>query len=181
MRFILKTSPMLSKCVDKGFIKAAIRAIDHEDINRIEMTIAENIIARFEQIRSTVHQSRRNYQHQHNQRTKQRILTFERRHQEEAAREMARRLLECHRGGGTGPSIHRKASCPLMQPLSKRGPTAGTPMNRHHPPTGLFVRDCNEQSNEDVVLSFRLSTTTTRSTILPRRRPNTVPTAPPSR
>ena len=66
MRFILKTSPMLSKCVDKNFIKAAIRRIDCEDINKIELEIAENIISRFDTIRSTVQQSRRNYQNKHN-------------------------------------------------------------------------------------------------------------------
>ena len=29
MRFILKTSPLLSKCVDKQFIKTAIKNIDY--------------------------------------------------------------------------------------------------------------------------------------------------------
>ncbi len=47
MRFILKTSPMLSKCVDKKFIKSAIKSIRYEDINRLELKIAEDIIARF--------------------------------------------------------------------------------------------------------------------------------------
>lgn len=54
MRFILKTSPMLSKCVDKQFIRNAIKNIDYEDINRLELKIAENIIGRFEQIRKAV-------------------------------------------------------------------------------------------------------------------------------
>ena len=54
MRFILKTSPMLSKCVDKNFIRNAIKNIDYEDINKLELKIAENIISRFDQIRRAV-------------------------------------------------------------------------------------------------------------------------------
>lgn len=65
MRFILKTSPLLSKCVDKQFVRKAIKNIDYEDINRLELKIAENIIARFEHIRKAVRQSRKHFQ-QHN-------------------------------------------------------------------------------------------------------------------
>jgi len=35
MRFILKTSPMLSKCVDKTFIRNALKNIDYADINKL--------------------------------------------------------------------------------------------------------------------------------------------------
>ena len=35
MRFILKTSPLLSKCVDKNFIRAAIKNVQYEDINKL--------------------------------------------------------------------------------------------------------------------------------------------------
>jgi hypothetical protein len=54
MRFILKTSPMLSKCVDKGFIRNALKNIEYGDINKLELKIAENIISRFDQIRKAV-------------------------------------------------------------------------------------------------------------------------------
>lgn len=45
---------MLSKCVDKNFIRNAIKNIDYEDINKLELKIAENIISRFDQIRRAV-------------------------------------------------------------------------------------------------------------------------------
>jgi hypothetical protein len=54
MRFILKTSPLLSKCVDKQFIRSAIKNIEYEDISKLELKIAEDIIARFDQIRKAV-------------------------------------------------------------------------------------------------------------------------------
>ena len=47
MKFILKTSPMLSKCVDKNFIKTAIKNIRYENISDLELKIAEDIIGRF--------------------------------------------------------------------------------------------------------------------------------------
>ncbi len=47
MKFILKTSPMLSKCVDKNFIKSAIKNIKYENISDLELKIAEDIINRF--------------------------------------------------------------------------------------------------------------------------------------
>jgi hypothetical protein len=54
MRFIIKTSPMLSKCVDKTFIRNALKNIDYADINKLELKIAENIISRFDQVRKAV-------------------------------------------------------------------------------------------------------------------------------
>ena len=47
MRFILKTSPMLSKCVDKKFIKTAIKNIKYENISDLQLKIAEDIISKF--------------------------------------------------------------------------------------------------------------------------------------
>jgi hypothetical protein len=40
MKFILKTSPMLSKCVDRNFIKTAIKNIKYENISDLELKIA---------------------------------------------------------------------------------------------------------------------------------------------
>lgn len=67
MKFILKTSPMLSKCVDKGFIKMAIKNIKYENISELELKIAEDIINRFEKLRDTVRNSRKVYKQQINQ------------------------------------------------------------------------------------------------------------------
>ena len=47
MKFILKTSPMLSKCVDKNFIKSAIKNIKYKNISDLELKIAEDIINKF--------------------------------------------------------------------------------------------------------------------------------------
>lgn len=44
MKFILKTSPLLSKCVDKAFVRSAIKNIQYEDIDKMELQIAEEII-----------------------------------------------------------------------------------------------------------------------------------------
>jgi hypothetical protein len=79
MRFILKTSPMLSKCVDKTFIRNALKHIDYADINKLELEIAEDIIARFDQVRRAVRDSRKLYKQTNNNAIKQRILEFERR------------------------------------------------------------------------------------------------------
>ena len=76
MRFILKTSPLLSKCVDKQFIKNAIKSIDYEDISKLELRIAEDIIARFDQIRKAVRESRKNFKQNKNTRIKQQIVEF---------------------------------------------------------------------------------------------------------
>jgi len=70
MRFILKTSPMLSKCVDKNFIRSAIKNIEYEDINKLELKIAENIISRFDQIRKAVRESRKMFKQTKNNRIK---------------------------------------------------------------------------------------------------------------
>lgn len=40
MKFILKTSPLLSKCVDKTFVRSAIKNIRYEDIDKMELGIA---------------------------------------------------------------------------------------------------------------------------------------------
>lgn len=40
MKFILKTSPLLSRCVDKTFVRAAIKNIQYEDIDKMELQIA---------------------------------------------------------------------------------------------------------------------------------------------
>lgn len=76
MRFILKTSPLLSKCVDKQFIRNAIKNIDYEDINRLELKIAENIIGRFDQIRRAVRDSRKEFKQTKNSLIKERIVRF---------------------------------------------------------------------------------------------------------
>jgi len=44
MKFILKTSPLLSRCVDKNFVKTAVKNIQYEDIDKMELQIAEEII-----------------------------------------------------------------------------------------------------------------------------------------
>ena len=54
MKFILKTSPLLGKCVDKGFIKSAIKNICYDDIDKMQLQIAEEIIKKFETIRNLV-------------------------------------------------------------------------------------------------------------------------------
>ena len=40
MKFILKTSPLMTKCADKGFIKGALKNICYDDIDRMELQIA---------------------------------------------------------------------------------------------------------------------------------------------
>jgi pyrroloquinoline quinone (PQQ) biosynthesis protein C len=74
MRFILKTSPLLSKCVDKNFIRSALKNIQYEDINKLELKIAENIISRFDQIRKAVKESRKFYKQSRNNEIKERIV-----------------------------------------------------------------------------------------------------------
>lgn len=65
---------MLSKCVDKNFIRNAIKNIDYEDINKLELKIAENIISRFDQIRRAVRESRKHYKQSCNNQIKERIV-----------------------------------------------------------------------------------------------------------
>ena len=77
MRFILKTSPMLSKCVDKTFIKAAIKNIKYEHISDLQLKIAEDIILKFEKLRNTVRASRKLHKNLANKATKERIVQFE--------------------------------------------------------------------------------------------------------
>lgn len=97
MRFILKTSPLLSKCVDKQFIRTAIKNIDYEDINKLELKIAENIISRFDQIRKAVRDSRKCYKQNQNQIIKERIVEFEKKKEMEIAKEIAREQLKKHK------------------------------------------------------------------------------------
>ena len=97
MRFILKTSPLLSKCVDKQFIRTAIKNIDYEDINKLELKIADNIISRFDQIRKAVRDSRKNYKQNQNQIIKERIVEFEKKKEMEIAKEIAREQLKKHK------------------------------------------------------------------------------------
>lgn len=97
MRFILKTSPLLSKCVDKQFIRTAIKNIDYEDINKLELKIADNIISRFDQIRKAVRDSRKNYKQNQNQIIKVRIVEFEKKKEMEIAKEIAREHLKKHK------------------------------------------------------------------------------------
>jgi len=78
MRFILKTSPTLNKCVDRNFIKTAIKNIRYEDINRLELQIAEDIISKFEQVRSVVRDSRKIFKQSNNLQIKNKIVEFER-------------------------------------------------------------------------------------------------------
>lgn len=59
MKFILKTSPLLSKCADKNFIRSAIKAIKYEDIDKMQLQIADEILNKFQQIRTVVRDSRR--------------------------------------------------------------------------------------------------------------------------
>lgn len=66
MKFILKTSPLLSKCVDKNFIKTAAKNIKYEDIDKMELEIAEDIIKKFESIRSVVKDSRKEFKQKKN-------------------------------------------------------------------------------------------------------------------
>jgi hypothetical protein len=61
---------MLSKCVDKNFIRSAIKNIEYEDINKLELKIAENIISRFDQIRKAVRESRKMFKQTKNNRIK---------------------------------------------------------------------------------------------------------------
>lgn len=77
MRFILKTSPLLSKCIDKKFIKAAIKNIQYEDISKIELKIAEDIINKFDQIRKIVRSSRKIYKQDKNDEIKNKIVQFQ--------------------------------------------------------------------------------------------------------
>lgn len=73
MKFILKTSPLLSKCVDKAFVRAAIKNIKYEDIDKMQLQIAEEIIEKFEMIRNLVKKSRKTYKQRQNNKTKERI------------------------------------------------------------------------------------------------------------
>lgn len=67
---------MLSKCVDKGFIRNALKNIEYGDINKLELKIAENIISRFDQIRKAVRESRKTYKQSKNSHIKERIVEF---------------------------------------------------------------------------------------------------------
>jgi hypothetical protein len=64
--------------VDRNFIKTAIKNIRYEDINRLELQIAEDIISKFEQVRSVVRDSRKIFKQSNNLQIKNKIVEFER-------------------------------------------------------------------------------------------------------
>jgi hypothetical protein len=45
---------MLSRCVDRNFIRQAIRNVNWDDVLNMELTIAEDIIAKWDTLRKTV-------------------------------------------------------------------------------------------------------------------------------
>lgn len=47
MMYILDTSPLHNKAVDKKFVNSAIKQMNTCDIEKIELEIAENIIRKF--------------------------------------------------------------------------------------------------------------------------------------
>ena len=73
------------------------------------------------------------------------------------AREIARDELARHK------LPHKRSSTPTPHTLASRHHFA--PLNRYHPPSGLFVKDCNEQCTDDLVPISLLSSTTTSATI----------------
>lgn len=148
MRFILKTSPLLSKCVDKQFIRNAIKNIDYEDINRLELKIAENIIGRFDQIRKAVRDSRKHFKQDKNNLIKERIVKFEKKQELEIAREIAREELAKHK---TVLSQTHNPKNLYHLPINGEYKKTFMPLNVYHPPSGLFVKDCNEQCIDDLV------------------------------
>lgn len=62
--------------MDKNFIKTAIKNIEYEDISKIELKIAEDIINKFDQIRRIVKSSRKVYKQDQNNEIKNRIVEF---------------------------------------------------------------------------------------------------------
>ena len=50
------------------------------------------------------------------------------------------------------------------------------PLNRAHPPTGLFVKDCNEQCNDDIVCFILFSLMNTKKIM--SKKSKTVPQDP---
>lgn len=140
---------MLSKCVDKNFIRNAIKNIDYQDINKLELRIAENIISRFDQIRRAVRESRKNYKQSCNNQIKQRIVEFQKRQQFEIIREMARQQLNKHKIR-TAAALSK--STVNLKPMNLESKKKYFPLNIYHPSSGLFVKDCNQQCNDDLVL-----------------------------
>lgn len=166
MRFIIKTSPMLSKCVDKMFIRNALKNIDHADINKLELKIAENIISRFDQVRRAVRESRKLYKQSKNDVIKERIFQFEQKQEFEVAREIAREELRKHKIRPV--QIGKSQSAVKLRPFNFASKKGCVPLNQYHPASGLFVKDCNEQCNDDLVAFCLLSSTTMRRTISKR-------------
>ena len=145
MKFILKTSPLLGKCVDKAFIKAAIRNISYDDLDRMELQIAEEIMTKFETIRNLVRESRKTYKQRKNLKAKEKIKEFEERKKKELEEHSKQESFKKHKvkmlrklnyenkesqGTSDELNIFKKISWPV-------------PLNRAHPSTGLFVKDCN--------------------------------------
>lgn len=54
MMYILDTSPLHNKAVDKKFVKNAVKHMNVHDIENIELKIAENIIQKFNKSKESI-------------------------------------------------------------------------------------------------------------------------------
>lgn len=158
MKFILKTSPLLSKCVDKAFVRAAVKNIKYEDIDKMELQIAEEIITKFETIRNLVRSSRKAYKQSKNNETKSKIMRFEQKQRDELERNNERESLKRHKTkmirnlNYKTPSDHNKENKEGLkknshEEVGEKKVSWPVPLNNAHPSTGIFIRDCSEQCN----------------------------------
>jgi len=47
--------------------------------------------------------------------------------------------------------LAKSQSSPKFKPFNFEIKKSFLPLNQYHPPSGLFVKDCNEQCNDDLV------------------------------
>jgi hypothetical protein len=87
-------------------------------------------------------------------------VEFEKRKELEVAREIAREELARHK-------IVKPKPARTLKLMAENGQSKKVflPLNKYHPPSGLFVKDCNEQCNDDLVLSSLFSSTAMRPII----------------
>jgi|JI6StandDraft_1071083.scaffolds.fasta_scaffold36186_2 hypothetical protein len=58
MKYLLDTSPLMNKAVDRNFVKGAIRKVDNRQIDEIELHIADEIIRKFSSSRDYIKDAR---------------------------------------------------------------------------------------------------------------------------
>ena len=67
LKYIVDTSELLNSCVDREFLQEAIKVIDENVIENLELYLAETILLNYHEIKSVIRESRMKYLKEKNQ------------------------------------------------------------------------------------------------------------------